>query len=320
MSTIDLYNIERDEPAAVECWNAALGQMWPITAAMLRVMTNAAGPNRAGNHFVAREGERVAGFAVTQIQKQSDLVPDPQGHIAALVVAPWAQRRGIGTDLLNTALDDLRGMGVRRVQLGGRVPRFWPGIPTNLPLALDYFRVQGWQTGDPDWDITRSLIDYVTPPGILERVSDQGIRIEVARADEVPEALAFERSQFPGWYDEYAYPATSLGDHGDILIAREKGKGVVGTLIMYSWQSNPLRGDVLWRTLLGEKLGSLNAVGVAWAEQKRGIGLALVARGSEILKARGVVNAHIGWTSLTDFYGKLGYKVWGEYAMSRRDL
>jgi beta-N-acetylhexosaminidase len=320
MATIDLYNVERDEPSAVECWNAALGQTWPITAPMLRVMTNAAGPNPAGNHFVAREGERVAGIIVTQIQKQSDLVPHPGGHIAALVVAPWTQRRGIGTELLNTALDDLHGVGVRHVQLGGRVPRFWPGIPTNLPLALDYFRVQGWQPGDHlDWDIARSLTDYVTPPGILERMSDQGISIEAARADEVSEALAFERDQFPGWYDEHAYPA-SLGDHGDILIARETGKGIVGTLIMYSWQSSPLRGDVLWRTLLGEKLGSLNAVGVAWNAQKRGIGLALVARGSEILKARGVENAHIGWTSLTDFYGKLGYKPWGEYAMNWRDL
>lgn len=46
----------------------------------------------------------------------------------------------------------------------------------------------------------------------------------------------------------------------------------------------------------------------------------MVARASEILRERGARYAHIGWTGLVDFYGRLGYAVWREFQISRRDI
>ena len=39
---------------------------------------------------------------------------------------------------------------------------------------------------------------------------------------------------------------------------------------------------------------------------------------NEILQRRGCKTAFIGWTGLVDWYGKLGFRVWQEYGMSRK--
>jgi predicted N-acetyltransferase YhbS len=89
---------------------------------------------------------------------------------------------------------------------------------------------------------------------------------------------------------------------------------------MSSPQSHPARTDVAWKGLLGDDAGSINAVGVAAAAQGRGIGIGLMARGSEVLVERGAGMCHIGWTTLLDFYAKVGYTPWCAYAMSWREL
>ena len=73
-----------------------------------------------------------------------------------------------------------------------------------------------------------------------------------------------------------------------------------------------------YQALLGDDLGGLGAVGVAASERGRGIGLALVAGASELLKARGIGHSYIDWTTLVNFYGHLGYAPWREYQMSER--
>ena len=66
--------------------------------------------------------------------------------------------------------------------------------------------------------------------------------------------------------------------------------------------------------------GNIVALYVAPEARRRGIGSALVARGSELLKARGASYSFIEWTWALEFYGRLGYSTWRSYAMSWRDL
>jgi predicted N-acetyltransferase YhbS len=51
--------------------------------------------------------------------------------------------------------------------------------------------------------------------------------------------------------------------------------------------------------------------------REQGIGLALAARATEIVRERGLARSYVGWTWLVDWYGKLGYRVWQEYIMAR---
>ena len=71
-------------------------------------------------------------------------------------------------------------------------------------------------------------------------------------------------------------------------------------------------GDVfaLWHTVFP----------VAAAVRGRGIGTALVAQGTEILRERGVHICFLGWVWAVDFYQRLGYEPWQAYTMSSRAI
>jgi len=146
------------------------------------------------------------------------------------------------------------------------------------------------------------------------------VAIYPAKEEEVPEVLAFEDREFPGWAPGFRY-MTELEEFANLLVARDLGTGgVVGTLLLFPPACRWLGANIVWKELLGADLGGLGAVGVAASERGRGIGIALVARASEVLRERGTGNCHIDWTGLLDFYGKLGYLPWRQYYMSVRPL
>ncbi len=318
MTIIDRYS-DADATAAHDLWQAALGQEWPIPAAMFRQVLVGYPPNQRNGHFLARDGNRIVGLVATQVHIR-DRKLLKSGHVQVLAVHPQWQRKGIGKSLLNVALEHLRSLGATSARLGGLEPRFWPGVPVNLPIAIEYFRALGWHfESDPEVDLLRDLSDYTLSADIRQRMDKERITLAPASQQDVQDALAFEAREFPGWLNTFQYVA-DVGDYDDLLLARDPDKGIVGTLAMYSPRSSRRRAEVAWHSLLGETLGKMGEVGVAQSERGRGIGVALVAYGSEILKARGVGNCHIGWTSLADFYGKVGYKVWREYAMASLEI
>lgn len=298
---------------AFTLWQTVLGREWPIDFQRFQQVLTAP---QAG-HFVARAEGQVIGFVATaQYLHRGEKL----GFVQALLVAPTWQRQGIGSTLLNQALEHLRAAQVDAVHLGGRTPRFWCGVPANLPGALAFFQARSWQFTETVYDLCQDLSQYATPPAIEQRMLTEQITLDTASAGDIPEVLAFEGREFPGWLAHYERLA-GLGDYQDILLARDQRTGqVVGTLLMSTPQSNATRTDIVWRVLLGSDAGSMGAVGVAEVEHGRGIGIALVARASELLRARGIRNCYIDWVVITDFYAKLGYQTWRAFQMSERTL
>ena len=243
------------------------------------------------------------------------------GHISLLLVAPDRQRQGIGTLLHDAAFAYCHQVGATSVQLGGGSSRFFPGVPENLPDAVAFFRSQGWSFEGEQYhvvyDLTQDLRGYVTPPSVLQRVKQQQIYFETIVDGQVDELVTFEAHEFPNWLDAFRR-VISLGDYDDVLVGRDATEQIVASLIMYTPQSSKARHDVLWQAIFGERLGAIGCVGVAEQEQGKGIGLALVARATELLIERGVEHCSIDWVVLTDFYAKLGYQVWRGYDICQR--
>ncbi|EFH85986.1 GNAT family N-acetyltransferase [Ktedonobacter racemifer] len=306
-----IFEPERDLADLVTLWQSTVGSQWPLSAERIQLVLN--GPE--AHHFALREEGRLIAFAATF---QSPRGHDKVGHLAALLVAPDKQRRGIGSELHDVAFNYLQQQpGLRAIQLGSIYPRFWCGAPTNLPVA-PFFARKGWHLDEIVYDMVRDLRDFSIPTRIVERMQREGIRFEVATPETIDALRAFEEREFYNWLRAVNYMA-SVGDYQDLLIAFD-GERVVGSLVTSSPRSNPERTDVIWQGLLGEDAGSLGSVGVAVSERGRGIGIALVAYASEILKQRGVRNCYIDWLVLTDFYGKLGYENWRTYQPSWREL
>jgi GNAT superfamily N-acetyltransferase len=301
--TIRPYEPAQDFEDAYALWRDCFHPAWKLDRAQFRGLLSAC-PIR----FLAERDSRLIGLTAAQVN------PDKSGGALALLMVNTLERRqGVGRALHAAALDGLRG--VRNIQLaGGHGPYLWPGVPRDLPGAAAFFQAQGWDINESSYDLARSLKDYTTPPEVLRRIGD--IQIHLATPAQAEGILSLQSREFPYW-EAYYRQAIDLQEYDDLVVALD-GQNVIGCLQLFTAASDV--SNIIWTELLGHDSGGLGAVGVAEAYRGRGIGLALVARASEILQARGVGNSHIGWTGLVDFYGKLGYQVWREYGMAWREL
>jgi GNAT superfamily N-acetyltransferase len=75
--------------------------------------------------------------------------------------------------------------------------------------------------------------------------------------------------------------------------------------------------DTVFQPMLGPAAATIGCVGVAPHMQGRGIGTALVARASQILRDRGARACHIGWTVRESFCTRARYQPWRRYRMFR---
>jgi GNAT superfamily N-acetyltransferase len=279
-----------DREALARLWADTLETVWPLDPDALEVIRDG---------LVAERHGQVVGVVAVDA-----------GGIPLLLVTPSAQRTGVGSVLHTAALGLLRERGAERVSLGrGGEDHLWPGVPANLPDAAAFFQAHGWAWDDVGIDLVRDLRGYVDPIGAVARAADGGINLAVAGAADLPQVLAFEETHFPEWLGFFR-----RGD-SSILAARDSEGTILGTLLF----RGPGPVSRFWR-LLGTDSAAIACVGVAESAQGRGVGSALVARASELLRDAGARLCLIDWVVRTDFYRRVGYEPWREYLMATREL
>ena len=125
------YNPTSDFPGILSVWTAALPGYTPEPDLLSTLLD--AHPTQ--HHFIARStnNNETTGFALLFASAKTNTA-----HLAVLAVHPSHQNRGIGTKLLAAARASLP---TSRINLGSGIPRFWPGIPTDLPQSVQNFFV-----------------------------------------------------------------------------------------------------------------------------------------------------------------------------------
>jgi GNAT superfamily N-acetyltransferase len=279
---------EADRDRVEALWLAALEGRWPLLPRAIAKMHDG---------FFAMEDGRTVGFVAA----------DLAGSIPLVLVARAHQRRGIGTDLLSAALGRLRAAGVRTVQAGsGGADSIWPGVPADLPEAVRLFAHCGWQAGQDTLDLIADLPDYRAPALAAGNTAQAELAIMLAAPADVAAVMAFETATFPNWVRSFR------AGNRDILLARDDAGEICATLLLDGPDA-----DTVFEPMLGRAAATINCVGVAPRAQGRGIGTALVARASEILRDRGAGTCHISWTVRESFYTRAGYRPWRRYRMFR---
>jgi beta-N-acetylhexosaminidase len=297
----------RDRPVLERLWEAALGPVWPLLPGALGIVRDGIvaelGHGRGAGGLI-RGGGDPGGRGVGVV------VVDPAGSIPLLLVDPGYQRRGIGRRLLEAGMAWLGKLGATTVGLGsGGDDYIWPGVPDDLPGAVGFLEARGWGFEHTVIDLVADLRDYRAPAGVRERAERAGVSIEVMAAPERPEVMAFEVATFPDWVVWFERLDSS------VLVARDRAGAIVGTLLF----RGPL-GATIYEPLLGPAAGTIGCVGVADPARGAGVGSAMVARASELLRDAGTRACHIGWTRREQFYARLGYVPWRRYHMARRPL
>jgi GNAT superfamily N-acetyltransferase len=294
---------ERDRALVERLWEVALGPVWPVLPGALELIRDGlVAERRAGR-------DRPDGGAGSR-QPLGVVVLDPAGSIPLLLVDPACQRRGVGSRLLEAGMTRLGELGVTTVGLGsGGDDYIWPGVPDDLPGAVGFFEARGWRFDHAVLDLVADLRGYRAPAGVGERAGRAGVSIEVMAEPERAEVMAFEAATFPDWVVWFDRLDSS------VLVARDRAGAVVGTLLF----GGP-PGATIYEPLLGPEAGTIGCVGVAPPAQGAGVGSAMVARASELLRDAGTRTCHIGWTRRERFYSRLGYGPWRRYHMARREI
>jgi GNAT superfamily N-acetyltransferase len=311
---------EWDRPLLERRWEAALGSVWPLTPGALDLVKEGLVAERGdgGNHSESgpgetdRAGHGLAAVAADPVDRAGRgvgvVAVDPVGSIPLLVVDPAYQRRGVGTRLLEAGMARLGRLGATTVALGsGGSDYIWPGVPDDLPGAVGFFRARGWGFDHTVIDLVADLRGYEAPAGVGERAGRAGVSIQVMKAPERAEVMAFEAATFPDWVGWFERLDSS------VLVARDRAGAVAGTLLF----RGPL-GATIYEPLLGPDAGTIGCVGVAAPARGAGVGSAMVARASELLRDAGTRACHIGWTRRERFYTRVGYSPWRRYHMARR--
>ena len=312
MIKIRAYEPEDDATQVYSLWQQSLGQHWPISYEIFHSVTVGNLAYHQGDHFVAVYGEEIVGWGATQISMAESSL---EGSIIALLVSPAYQQRGVGRMLHNHAISSLKQRGATQIQIGRGFHYFWQGVPANLPEAWAFFQACGWQEVERSFDLVQELADYATPPDIFERLSPT-ITISQAMPADTPAILSFEEQHFPEWSQFFQFVLDRQA-YTDVVVARELNQGIAGTVLVIDPHSPGWNDDIRWLSLLGESTGSIGTLGVAESYREQGIGLALAAHATEIMRERGLKKSYLGWTWLVDWYGKIGYQVWREYIMAR---
>jgi beta-N-acetylhexosaminidase len=282
----------RDRAAASRLWDAALGDEWPVLPDALDVLG--------------------AGYVVQVDRTAVALIAhDPLGSILLLAVDPDHQGRGFGTRLVDRAVADLRRAGATAARLGAGGDQYiWPGLPTGLVAAGEFFERRGWVEDD----VVTDLVQDLRAPDLADRIAPflppDGVDVSLAGPRLMADVVAFDDEWFPQWSRYFRRP------HDGVLIARDRRGAIVGSLLL----DGPGRSATTYWPVLGEDCGAIGCVGVRPDHEGRGVGTAMVAAATRLLAERGVRSCLIDWVVRVEFYRRLGYQPWRSYSMRTRSL
>jgi len=282
---------ERDRAALLQLWEVTVGAVWPAHVDTILSATP------LGYVFETPEG-LVGAIAF-----------DETGAISYVIVDPSWRRQGIGRALHDAAVRHFPTPP--QWHLGGQ-RSIWPGAPTNLPDGEPFFTRLGWAMGHTVVDMSMKTAALRIEPEIPARAAAAGVRFEHASAGDADEVIAYESREHSVWvpYFSARFPA----DASTVLVARDRTDAVVGALLI----DLPPRYRARWSRILGEDAAEIGCVGVAAAVNQQGIGTALVAEATKIVREAGAPVAFLAWTSRITFYARLGYTVWREYRTGTR--
>ena len=274
-----------DEAALIAVWNRA---MWcdPLTPEIWRARMLLDPNFDPGLCLVAEADGLVRGFvyALTrQVPFFNEGLDPATAWISAIGVDPDWQRRGIGGELLDGLVAQLRDLGRARLLIDSYVPNYViPGVDVAAyATAVDFLTRRGFQVRGRPLSMKANLTGYRIPEmlgGAYEKVARAGITVRPARPDDIVPVLQFVRDHFSwDWHREatgvFQDLFAGLGDPRQVgLVVAERDGEIVGYAQHRAERFGPFgvrqdrRSQGIGRVVLAEILWQMRAKGfhTAW--------------------------------------------------------
>ena len=302
-----------DEAAVLRVWNAALSAD-PINATTWRAKV-LLDPNfdRDGCLIADVDGEP-RGFLLSLVRR----VPffgqgyDPEdAWITAFGVEPGWDGHGLGSLLLDAAVERLKGLNRNRVALSPYVPNYFtPGADANAyARGVEFMTKRGFAVIERPISMRAELTGFHVPDAIIERAEklrEEGIEIRPAIPADIVPVLDFIPRHFTwDWHRE------ASGVFTDLFAGDPRFVGMIVAM-----QDGEVLGYAEHR---GERFGPF---GVHTGLRSRGIGRVLLAMTlSEMLKK----NFHAAWFLWTGddaarLYSQVGFHEVRRFAVLKKEL
>jgi GNAT superfamily N-acetyltransferase len=234
-----------------------------------------------------------------------------RGWITAFAVHPKWRRKGIGTALLERAMQLFSEAKRSEVLISPYTPNYFvPGVDErNYAEGLTFLQRHGFEViARPiSMDANIVLFDYEPYAEREQKLQEQGIEIRNLQPHEVPSLMAFLKAHMPGDWVRHAR---------DLLLDITKGLGDYDQFVV-AWHNGEIVGYCQFE---GEHFGPY---GVRSDMQGRGIGTVLMAKCLETMRRKGCHNAWVLWTSdetAQKVYSKFGFKETRRFAVLRKRL
>ncbi|MEQ1935260.1 MAG: GNAT family N-acetyltransferase, partial [Fimbriimonadaceae bacterium] len=207
----------------------------------------------------------------------------------------------IGVDMMQFCKQILIQRGIDHLVFGQDIDHFFPGCPLDHGGLKDFLLIEGFDEGEPVSDLVMDLAEYSYSPKV-----DADIR-SCTEAD-IAALDAFLGNAFPGrWRFDCLRKISHEGKSQFVDLLWIDG-AVMGFSVTQTQECQlPIAGAV-WARFHGDNWCALGPIGVSQAVRGQGFGDALLGASLARLRASGNRVCLIDWTSLTDWYGKHGFK------------
>lgn len=195
-------------------------------------------------HFVVRNSSTQAlyGFCSTYFFKTTGT-----GVIGALFVDPARRKLSIGHSLHNRAIRTLlQRDGIKRFQLGSRLPSIFLGIPTGhgaeRKRLRSWFANLGWNAAlsRPICSmVARNLLTWVPPEGMAKSLAGAGAEFDLVYGWEYAGPILdhIKTSNRQGLAEVYKLALADPSACGIIRAKRPEDGALVGTVVLYNMHS-----------------------------------------------------------------------------------
>lgn len=154
------------------------------------------------HHMVACVGSTITGLSVAYTSANRGNV---SGQLAAVVVHPSFQKEGVGSALIAQTRSLFRTrLGIDHLGLTSTFPRFWPGIPKDLPHEVqEFFLHRGFRLSAPEAravDLYQDIrMNYRAPEKYVARAQERGYRFAPLQPDQYDECIKKQKENFSSY-------------------------------------------------------------------------------------------------------------------------
>jgi beta-N-acetylhexosaminidase len=245
---VETYNEERDANALDSLTIAVMEGTPPNQRSELSSATSNSftlhHPEVVEAHFVVRNSSTQAlyGFCSTYFFKTTGT-----GVIGALFVDPSRRKLSIGHSLHNRAIRTLlQREGIKRFQLGSRLPSIFLGIPTGhggeRKRLRSWFANLGWSAAlsrSVCSMVARNLLTWTPPEGMAKSLAGAGAEFDLVYGWEYSSAILdhIKTSNRQGLAEVYKMALSDPAACGIIRAKRPEDGALVGTVVLYNMHS-----------------------------------------------------------------------------------